>query len=132
MVDRSAKLPNSRVLFLPTLFWVSAHEEGYFDNNEVSWQLGICSGLAPCTVPAQCADARPLVLGTDAQSPISHRWTSTHTSTISGRSSTTASISSFTGSLSRCFSLHRTYAPAARAHWNVVRINVDLWTSERG
>ena len=35
MVDRSAKLPNSRVLFLPTLFWVSRHEEGYFDNNEV-------------------------------------------------------------------------------------------------
>jgi len=35
MVDRSAALPNSRVLFLPTLFWVSQHEEGYFENNEV-------------------------------------------------------------------------------------------------
>ena len=35
MVDRSAALPNSRVLFLPTLFWVSEHEEGYFEENEV-------------------------------------------------------------------------------------------------
>ncbi len=35
MVDRSAALPNSRVLFLPTLFWVSEHEEGYFEDNEV-------------------------------------------------------------------------------------------------
>ena len=42
MVDRSAKLPNSRVLFLPTLFWVSRHEEGYFDNTEVR------SGCCPC------------------------------------------------------------------------------------
>jgi hypothetical protein len=52
MVDRSAKLPNSRVLFLPTLFWVSRHEEGYFDNTEVRpgscpcWELagGSCRG----------------------------------------------------------------------------------------
>lgn len=35
MVDRSAKLSNSRVLFITTLFWVSKTKEGYFDSATV-------------------------------------------------------------------------------------------------
>lgn len=35
MVDRSAKLSNSRVLFIATLFWVSKMKEGYFEGSEV-------------------------------------------------------------------------------------------------
>jgi len=37
MVQRTAELGLSmRTMFLPTLFWVSKHEDGYFDRNQVS------------------------------------------------------------------------------------------------
>lgn len=36
MVQRTAELGLSmRTMFLPTLFWVSKHEDGYFDRNQV-------------------------------------------------------------------------------------------------
>jgi hypothetical protein len=35
MVDRAALLPNSRIMFLPTLFWVSKYPEGAFDRKMV-------------------------------------------------------------------------------------------------
>ena len=41
MVDRTVELGlNSRTMFLPTLFWVSKHSEGFFERNEVGHQAG--------------------------------------------------------------------------------------------
>lgn len=40
MVQRTAELGlNTRTMFLPTLFWVSKHEDGFFDSNEVRTTL---------------------------------------------------------------------------------------------
>ena len=51
MVKRTAELGvNSRTMFLPTLFWVSKHPEGFFETNPVRWPPSIhrpSPGAAP-------------------------------------------------------------------------------------
>lgn len=50
MVQRTAELGlNTRTMFLPTLFWVSKHEEGFFEHTKVS-----VTGFHMCSAHNDC------------------------------------------------------------------------------
>ena len=140
MVQRTAGLGlNTRTMFLPTLFWVSKHEDGFFEHTKVFPQL---PGHARLSTQA-AVDAPPLHVShqsswvysrirsfgtlliwfrglghismhmthiSDSAALVDCRWMRRSTLMTRGRWSTSASTSSTTARPSRCLSRTSSYA----------------------